>query len=151
MACNIHRDLDNNIVRVDAENGKESILFLAINSNPHLTSDQALEAYKNTFTENFATTNLDENLEPILAYKAPNGQIYNSFAEALQNTTDSIIEGVYNNFTFFKIDANTNPSTLNGFINNSLPMMHSYLSDFVGYCKSQKIGLQLVFLVPFFL
>jgi len=126
MACNIKRDSNNNIVRVDAENGRESLLFLALNSNPHLTSDEALTTYKNTFTESFPKVQMDENLEAKLFYKTPQGLITEDFAEALKNTTSGRIEAVSldldgnPNFTFLTLDSNTNPDTSGGFINDEI-------------------------------
>jgi hypothetical protein len=60
--------------------------------------------------------------EPILKYKTPQGKVFSTYAEALQNTNEGLIEAGTNTVKGFKalftIDSNTNIDTPNGLINN---------------------------------
>lgn len=63
-----------------------------------------------------------DRTEPNLRYQTPNGQIFDSYQDALKNTTDGQIKGGVNTLNgfqeFFSVEANTNTNTREGIINN---------------------------------
>lgn len=156
MPCNILFDQNNNVVRVDAENGSPSLLYTAISTNPLLSQEQSLDAYKNIYSDAFEKIKgkphpikTDENGEPILYFKTPNGSVFTTYREALNATQSGSVQGIaittdnisydrnskadvvisndtiiLNNqdavSTLFNINSNSNSDTLQGFINQQI-------------------------------
>ena len=77
-----------------------SNLFNSLKQIPFLTEDQALDLYKNIYRPEFE--NLTENRdkltgEPLLYFKADNGNIYSELSETLKNSASSYSMGFIDN------------------------------------------------------
>lgn len=128
MSCTIKFNNDGKINTVLKPDGTESRLFSQISKLPHVGSlEEALEIFKNVYTKEagiYNTKGVASLQEPTLSFKSDKGELYNNYKEALQNSTGGDIEtGIYTNEGFLvlqTVSSNTNPSTYNGFINQSI-------------------------------
>lgn len=121
MTCTIKFNKSGGIDNVFTPNGKESKLFKQIARLPHTTSlEEALETFKNVYSEKVNITNQEE--EPSLSFKSDKGGDFNSFKDALKNSTGGIIEiGIAVNGVFMplqRVSSNTNTKTYEGLVNS---------------------------------
>ena len=121
MTCTIKFNKSGGIDNVLTPNGVESRLFKQIARLPHTNSlEEALETFKNVYSDKIGISNMAE--EPRLTFKSDKGGIFNTFKEALKNSTGRAIEaGMTVNDTFMvlqEISSNTNVETYEGFINS---------------------------------
>ena len=92
------------------ENFILSQLFEQIKQLPFITVEQALDIYKNIYRPNMSNwqnSNNTENLneltgEPLLFYKADNGEVYSTLQEALKNSATEYSIGFMNNSNEFE-------------------------------------------------
>ena len=116
MSCTIKYNENGTIKNILTLEGNESKLFKQIARLPHVESlEEALSIFKNVYTEKIS----DQSPVTFISDK---GTKFNSFKEALQNSTGGKIEiGIGTEDTFKKllsVSSNTNPATYEGFINN---------------------------------
>ena len=121
MTCTIKFNKTGGIDNVLTPNGTESRLFKQIARLPHTSSlEEALETFKNVYSDKMNLSN--QEVEPNLSFKSDKGNTFNSFKEALKDSTGGEIEvGIPVNDTFTvlqKISSNTNTETYEGFINS---------------------------------
>lgn len=121
MTCTIKFNKNGGIDNVLTPNGTESRLFKQIARLPHTNSlEEALETFKNVYSDKIDIANQAQ--EPSLNFKSDKGNTFNSFKEALKDSTGGDIEiGIPVNDTFTvlqKISSNTNIETYEGFINS---------------------------------
>lgn len=121
MTCTIKFNKSGGIDNVLTPNGVESRLFKQIARLPHTNSlEEALETFKNVYSDKMGISDMAE--EPRLAFKSDKGGMFNTFKEALKNSTGGDIEaGIPVNDKFMvlqKVSSNTNVETYEGFINN---------------------------------
>jgi hypothetical protein len=114
MSCKVELNSQNKIVKVKDAQGDDSILFKSLVQNPHLSVDQALELYKNVFTDKF------QGDEYPLIYKNTRGEEYNTFGEALRATKVGKIEAYSSKNLMFSIDSSTDSKTYGGFLNSMI-------------------------------
>lgn len=127
MSCTVHFNKEGKINTVLNIDGSESMLFKQISKLPHVTSlEEALELYKNTYVED---SGIKEDSS--LSFKADTGESFNTYKEALQNSTSGDIKaGVFGEKGFVvlqTVSSNTNPSSYEGFINSYIK--ENILSD----------------------
>lgn len=116
MSCTIKYNENGTIKNILTLEGNESKLFKQIARLPHVESlEEALSIFKNVYTEKIS------DQSPV-AFISDKGTKFNSFKEALQDSTGGKVEiGVVTEDTFknlLSVSSNTNPATYEGFINN---------------------------------
>ena len=121
MTCTIKFNKSGGIDNVFTPNGVESKLFKQIARLPHTTSlEEALETFKNVYSDKINISN--QAVEPSLIFKSDRGANFNSFKDALKDSTGGTIEvGILVNDVFIPlqmISSNTNTKTYEGFINS---------------------------------
>ena len=121
MTCTIKFNKSGGIDNVFTPNGVESKLFKQIARLPHTTSlEEALETFKNVYSDKINISN--QAVEPSLIFKSDRGANFNSFKDALKDSTGGTIEvGILVNDVFMPlqmISSNTNTKTYEGFINS---------------------------------
>src|SRR5690606_13442596 len=75
--CKITYNKDGKITGVKDQNGNDSILFREIVSNPHISPEQGVEIYKQTFSDKIKAEEqsiIDSAKDNNTYLKAPNGQ-----------------------------------------------------------------------------
>lgn len=112
MSCKVELNKQNEIVKVKDAQGNESVLFNSIVQNPHIGSEQALEIYKNVYTDKF------KGSETALSYKNAGGQVFDNFADALKGTDSGNIEAYSSDNLMFSVDSSTDPTTYGGLVNS---------------------------------
>ena len=137
MTCTIKFNEEGNIKTVLTPKGVESRLFKQIARLPHVSSlEEALEVFKNVYSQGMQKKEISqpELEEPTLTFKSDTGSVFQTYKEALTNSTGGLIEigietgkGFQN---FMSVSSNTNESTFNGFIN-------SFIKD--GILSDEKI------------
>lgn len=138
MSCNIEFNKDGKIARVNTIEGKESKLFRQIAQIPHInTLEEALDSYKNVYE--------DQAQEPTLTFKSDQGNLFNSFKEALQDSIGGDMEiGIETQEGFKPIhiaSSNMNVNTTGGLINNLIAndiiSGEKVIEDGISYLKSE--------------
>lgn len=123
MSCTIKFNKDNSIKNVLTPEGKESKLFKQIARLPHVGSlEEALEVFKNTYSDKIGIYNQANVVEPNLVFKSDKGNTFDTFKEALKDSTGGDINmgiPVDGKFTALQtVSSNTNVETYNGFLNS---------------------------------
>ena len=138
MSCNIEFNKDGKIARVNTIDGKESNLFRQIAQIPHIkTLEEALDSYKNAYEDEAQTNNL--------TFKSDQGNSFNSFKEALQDSVGGDMEIGIETQEGFKplhtVSSNMNVNTTGGLINNLIAndviSGERVIEDGVSYLKSE--------------
>lgn len=116
MSCTIKYNENGAIKNVITPEGNESRLFKQIARLPHVESlEEALSIFKNVYSEKV-------NDQSPVTFISDKGAVFNSFKEALQDSTGGNIEigiGAEEGFKkLISVSSNTNPATYEGFINN---------------------------------
>lgn len=120
MACTIKFNKNGAIDNVLTPNGEESRLFKQIARLPHTNSlEEALETFKNIYSDSIGN---NTESEPGLTFKSDKNGMFDSFKEALKDSTGGDIEtGILVNDKFVslqRISSNTNVETYEGLINS---------------------------------
>ena len=120
MACTIKFNKNGAIDNVLTPNGEESRLFKQIARLPHTNSlEEALETFKNIYSDSIGN-NMES--EPGLIFKSDKNGMFDSFKEALKDSTGGDIEtGILVDDKFVslqKVSSNTNVETYEGLINS---------------------------------
>ena len=114
MSCILEYNAQNKIVNVKNAQGQISELFASLVSNPHINVDEAVNLYKNTYTNKF------KGEETPLTYRNELEEEFQTFGEALKATKSGDIQAFSGENKMFSIDSSLNPSTYNGFINSMI-------------------------------
>jgi hypothetical protein len=147
MTCTIKFNKSGGIDNVFTPNGGESKLFKQIAKLPHTSSlEEALETFKNVYSEKINISN--QGLEPSLIFKSDKGGNFNSFKDALKDSTGGIIEiGIPVDGNFMplqKVSSNTNTKTYEGFVNSLIKedvlSDEKIIEDGKTYHKADGIG-----------
>jgi hypothetical protein len=114
MSCILEYNAQNKITGVKDAEGKTSALFNSIVSNPHLSVEQAVDIYKNSFSKKFKGEQLP------IEYRNVNGEVFQNFKDALDSTSSGDIQGYSGDNLMFSIDSGSNPESLSGFLNSMI-------------------------------
>jgi hypothetical protein len=114
MSCILEYNAQNKITGVKDAEGNTSALFNSIISNPHLSVEQSVDLFKNTFTKKFKGEQLP------IEYRNNNNEVFQTFKEALDNTTSGDIQGYSGDNLMFSVTSSSNPESLPGFLNSMI-------------------------------
>lgn len=114
MSCILEYNAQNKIIGIKDTEGKTSALFNSIVSNPHLSVEQAVDIYKNSFSKKFKGEQLP------IEYRNVNGEVFQNFKDALDNTTSGDIQGYSGDNLMFSLTSSLNPESLHGFLNSMI-------------------------------